>query len=179
MPVSEFDSELAKERIIKWIKADTDLYQESNPEGDIPEQHLKLLKVIFGVPEENHWESEVPPFMAVSNADQFVSQDSFFGSVVNDELTSSYEVYQFDITFVVQASNSEDTERQIDYLHKKIKERLKENVQLKDTDSAGILIPGTEICATSKCGQTVALNTEGLSRRLFAYRISFQIEVQV
>jgi len=185
MTVTEFDSELAKDRIIKWIKADTELYQESNPQGDAIQNHLKLNKIIYGVAEDNHWESEVPPFLAVSNADLFVASDDFFGSVVSDELTSSYEKYRFDLTFVVQAFSAEITERQIDFLHKKIKERLKSNVLLKDvvTDTndpnVGTLINGTEICATSKCGQTVALNLEGLTRRLFAYRITFEVEVQV
>ena len=187
MTVSEPDTALMKERIINWIKTDITIYDETKPEGDPIEGEIstKVTSVIFGVPEEENWEKELAPFISVSNADNFVTSDQFFGSVVNDELTSSYEKISFDIVLVVQAAEAETTERLIDSLHKKLKMRLKSNVQLKDvvTDTTdpnfGKLINGTEICATSRLGNTISLQAPMLSRRLFAYRIVMECEVQV
>ena len=183
----EIDTQLVKDRIIKWLKADTEIYDKNNPDSNLVEGQVsaKALDIIFGVPEEEHWNSKPAPFISVSNADNFVSTDDFFGSVVNDILTSSYERLNFVVAFVVQASDAETTERLIDSLHQKIKARLKSNVQLKDvvTDTNdpdfGKLVAGTEICATSKCGVTNAIQNPTLNRRLFAYGIAFQIEVQI
>lgn len=175
MTVSEFDLTEAKERIIKWLKSDTNLFQQANPEGNQKTQELKLQEIIFGVPEEQRWDAGVTPFAAVYNSDNLIVDDAFFGSVVNDELTSSYEKIQQEIAFVCSAATAELTERQIDYIHYHILKRMKQNVQLKDSD-AGVLIDGTELCETSRHISTIAINAPTIKRRMFGYRMIFQIE---
>lgn len=187
MTVIEADTAQMKDNIIAWLKADTSIYDPAKPEGDpIPgEISTKVTTIIYGVPEEEQWQSVLAPFISVSNSARFVVSDQYFGSVVNDELTSSYEKIQFDIVFVVQAAEAETTERLIDSLHKKIKSRLKSNVQLKqvvtDTNDPnfGKLISGTELVATSRLIQTDAFEAPMLNRRLFAYRILMEVELQV
>ena len=174
--MTEFDLTEAKERIIKWLKADTTLFQQANPEGNDKTQELKLQEIIFGVPEEERWDGGVTPFAAVYNSDNLIVEDSFFGSVVNDALTSSYEKIQLEIAFICSAVNAELTERQIDYIHYNILRRMKENVQLKDVDELGALIAATEMCETSRHMSTTALNTPSIKRRMFGYRMVFQIE---
>lgn len=176
MTVSEFDLTEAKERIIKWLKADTNLFQQANPEGNQKTQELKLQEILFGVPEEEKWDGGVTPFAAVYNSDNLVVDDAFFGSVVDDELTSSYEKIQLEIAFVCSAATAELTERQIDYIHYHILKRMKQNVQIKNVDTDGTLIDGTELCETSKHMTTIALQAPNLRRRLFGYRMIFLIE---
>ena len=173
--MTEFDLTEAKERIIKWLKADTTLFQQANPEGDEKTQELKLQEIIFGVPEEERWDGSVTPFAAVYNSDNLVVDDAFFGSVVDDALTSSYEKIQLEIAFVCSAPTTELTERQIDYIHYNILKRMKQNVQLKDTDVDGNLT-GSALCETSRHLSTVALNTPAIKRRMFGYRMIFLIE---
>lgn len=174
-----------KDRIIKWMKADTDLYNPNAPEGNPEGQSVttKVTNIIFGVPEEEHWQKELAPYISVSNGDQFLVSSQFFGSVVNDALTSSYEKYQFDIVLVVQGADAETTERLIDSLHNKVLQRLRSNVQLKDTvtdttdPNFGTLIQGTELCSTTRIVKTDSLQAPVLNRRLFAYRVILEVEV--
>lgn len=169
-----------KERIINWLKADTSIYDESKPEGDPTNSNeitAKLTKIIFGVAEEEHWQNILPPFLSVSNADEFVVADDFFGSVVDDSLTSSYEKIQFDLVLVVQGPTAEITEKQIDYLQSKIVKRIKSNIQLKDVDKDGNLIASTALCATSRRIRTDSFQAPMLNRRLFAYKILIQCEI--
>lgn len=173
--MTEFDLTEAKQRIIKWLKADTNLFQQANPEGNQKTQELKLQEIIFGVPEEAKWDAGVTPFAAVYNSDNLIIEDSFFGSVVNDELTSSYEKIQLEIAFICSAATAELTERQIDYIHYHILKRMKQNVQLKDTDEFGALT-GSALCETSRHVSTTALNTPAIKRRMFGYRMVFLIE---
>ena len=56
------DTELMKDRIIKWLKAYDTIYQNNNPQGDATQSHLKLTDIIFGVPEEKHWDNTLPHF---------------------------------------------------------------------------------------------------------------------
>lgn len=173
------DTALMKDRIINWLKADNTIFDDAKPEGDpIPGQiTTKVTDVIFGVPEEEHWQNKLAPFISVSNADQFLTSNQFFGSVVSDALSGSYKKYQFDIVLVVQASDAETTERLIDNLLLKVINRIESNVQLKDIDTKGNILQGTDICATSRIIKVDSLQAVGLSRRLFAYKMLLECEV--
>lgn len=171
------DTELMKERIIKWLKADSTIYSQSNPQGDATKSHLKLTSILFGVPEEKHWDNELAPFLSVANSSNFVPSGEFFGSVVNDIMTSEYLKIRFDLTLVVQAFDAEQSERNIDYLHTAIINRILSNVQLKDTNTDGTLDQATAICETSRYVGSQELIASTQVRRLFAYIISFEIEL--
>lgn len=176
MTVNEINLTTLKERIIKWLKADTTIYQQSNPEGNPEENKLKLTEIKFGVPEENDWADGVAPFAAVYNSDRLITDDSFMGSVVNDELTNSHAFAMIEVSFVVDGALAEFAERNIDFLHRAILMRMKSNVQWKDTASDGTLIADTEMCDTSKHVLTEAINAPMLNRRLFGYRTVWSIE---
>ena len=171
------NTELMKDRIIKWLKADTTIYAKDNPQGDPTKAHLKLTNIIFGVPEEKHWDNELAPFLSVTNASNFVPSSEFFGSVVDDAMTSQYVKIRFDLTLVVQAFDAENTERNIDYLHTAVINRILANVQLKDTNSDGSLDQATAICETSRYAGSQELIASTQIRKLFAYIITFEIEV--
>lgn len=179
------DTALMKDRIIKWLRANKNIFDITNPEGSpiiTPDTNpstvtAKFTTIIFGVPEEEHWQNVAAPFLSISNSDNFITSDQFFGSVVNNALTSSYEKYQFDIVIVVQASDAETTERMIDYLIAQVRQTIKSNVTLQDTDASGNLIPGTDLCATTRTGNVSTLPSPVLNRRLFAFIFPVEVEV--
>lgn len=184
-PPPQFDTGLAIDRIINWLKADKNLFDITKPEGDpivaqdtSPSITTKCNSIIYGVPEEEHWQSLPPPFISVSHSDQLMTSEQYFGSVINNVLTSAYDKYQFDIIFVVQSAKSEDTERLVAFMRNEIHKQLKSNVDLSDTDSNGSQIPNTGICATSRVIKIDIFPAAMFNRRLIGYRILFEIEVQ-
>ncbi len=184
MTVTDFDLTEIKERIIKWLKLDPTIFNLKNPVGNQKDQELKLTEILFGTPDDKQWSAVLPPFACVANSDNLVQSDSFFGSVEGDELTSDYVIVNLEVSFICQAALGEDTERQFDYLHKKIRERLKSNVRIKnsidDQSSAsyGTLVNGTELVATSRTTTSrIFYVLPGNNTRLIGCAIGFQLEI--
>lgn len=184
-PPPQFDTGLAIDRIILTLKSDKKLFDITNPEGDpiiqqdtSPSISTKCNYIIYGVPEEEHWQSLTPPFISVSHADQMMTSDQFFGSVVNNALTSTYEKYQFDIIFVVQSAKAEDTERLVAFMRQEIMSSIKGNVQLNDYDENGSQIANTGICATSRITKIDIFPAAMFNRRLIGYRMLLEVETQ-
>lgn len=126
--VTELDHNAIKERIAEILRSDTDLYDPTNnPSG------TKVRSISLGIPDKKEFSRLPTPYIRITN-DTSLESDKPFGSIVSNAQSASYHIVKYIIICVAQAKDAAKVEEILDDLHKLVKEKLKENVDLRDPD---------------------------------------------
>lgn len=134
--VTEPDLKVIKDRIVEIIRAA--MFSETGEDGD------GFVTIQKGLPDNNHFLDIAKPACFVTNAPT-LEIDSPFGPVQDNAGVITEGASRHDYTFAIQifdqGTDAEEIDDNLDALHKKLKETLKENFKLtKPSDNTDPLV---------------------------------------